>query len=208
MNTHIKLLVWNCRGAASKAFYRYSKQYMDLYKHDLYVVIETRSDPSKLTKPMKRLGFDDCISMKNVGYSGGICVAWKADKMVVNLLHKETQFIHCRIKEHVVKEWLFTAIYASPNDSIRGILWDKICSLSKDMTEPWLLAGDFNDVASSLDKKGGAPVSHRKCKLFMDKINNCKLVHLETAGPKYTWRGSLLDPRRSVHLREARQNFE
>lgn len=59
------------------------------------------------------------------------------------------------------------------------------------MTKPWLLTGDFNDVAGSLDKKGGAPVCHRKCKLFRDRINNCNLIHLETAGPKYTWRGPL-----------------
>lgn len=99
MNTHITLLVWNYRGATSKAFYRYSKLYMDLYKPDLYVVLETRSDPGKLAKPLKRLGFDDSFSIANDGYSGGICVAWKVDKIVVSLLSKETQFMHCQIKE-------------------------------------------------------------------------------------------------------------
>lgn len=77
MSTPNKLLVWNFRGEANKTFYRYRKYYMDLYKPDMFVMLETRSNPMKLTNPLKRLGFDDCISMENTGFARSIYVRWK-----------------------------------------------------------------------------------------------------------------------------------
>ncbi|CAK8578885.1 unnamed protein product [Lathyrus sativus] len=57
------------------------------------------------------------------------------------------------------------------------------------MQDPWLLVGGFNDIAGSNEKKGGAPASVHKCRVFRDRINDCKLINLETAEPKFTWRG-------------------
>lgn len=48
-------MVWNCKGDASKAFYRYSKHYINLYKPTVLVVLETRCDPSELSKTFKKL---------------------------------------------------------------------------------------------------------------------------------------------------------
>lgn len=42
MSTNINLIVWNCRCAVGKAFYRYSKFYIDMYKPIVFMVMETR----------------------------------------------------------------------------------------------------------------------------------------------------------------------
>ncbi|XP_058762472.1 uncharacterized protein LOC131635855 [Vicia villosa] len=144
-------MVWNCRGAASKAFNRYSKHYIDAYKSDVFVILETRSDPSLLSKILKRLGIR-CGSEGN---------------------------------------WLFTVVYASPQENKRKVLWEEIKTLAENVNSPWMLAGDFNDMAFSSEKKGGAISSTRKCKVFRDNINDCRLLQVDMAGLKFTWRGPM-----------------
>lgn len=48
MNTNNKIMVWNCLGAANKAFFRYCKTYVDSYKPDMMVIVETRCNPDKI----------------------------------------------------------------------------------------------------------------------------------------------------------------
>jgi hypothetical protein len=54
----------------------------------------------------------------------------------------------------------------------------------------WMLAGDFNDIASPFEKKGGVINSSRKCAKFVERINKCHLMDLGASGSKYTWRGT------------------
>lgn len=164
---------------------------MDLYKPSIYVVIEMRCDPSKLCKSLKKLGFHDNVFMENNCFSGGIVVSWKKNHFKVQLYHKSSQFIHVKMQEYSANEWLFTTIYASPNESRRKTLWDDLKGLAVNIRDPWILAGDFDDIASVADKKGGAPVSLCKCKIFSDRINDCKLMNIEADGPKFTWRGPI-----------------
>lgn len=52
---------------------------------------------------------------------------------------------------------------------------------------PWAVLGDFNDIASSAEKKDGG-VKDPKCILsFVDMIYECKLKTLSGKGVDYTW---------------------
>jgi hypothetical protein len=55
--------------------------------------------------------------------------------------------------------------------------------------DPWLLAGDFNDILGANEKKGGAPICLRKCLKFKERIDACQLMDLGAIGSKFTWRG-------------------
>ncbi|MCI06146.1 hypothetical protein A2U01_0027202, partial [Trifolium medium] len=59
--------------------------------------------------------------------------------------------------------------------------------------EPWLLAGDFNDIMSQDEKQGGALVNFRRCRLFQERVNDCKLLDLGAVGSKFTWRGPIYE---------------
>ncbi|XP_058753900.1 uncharacterized protein LOC131627062 [Vicia villosa] len=181
----------NCRGAAGKAFYRYSKHYIDLYRPTMFVVMETRCDPAKLTKKFKIMGFDEMIYMENQGYEGGIIAGWKKQYLSVKLEKKDLQYLHLKIESHQAKHWYFTAVYASPNEVHRQALWEELKITARGMKVPWLVAGDFNEIASIGDKKGGVPASARKFHNFRDRINQCKLMDLGASGPRFTWRGPL-----------------
>jgi hypothetical protein len=49
--------------------------------------------------------------------------------------------------------------------------------------------GDFNEIASPDEKKGGVQADIRKCFQFNRWINECNLMEVTTAGTKFTWRG-------------------
>lgn len=130
-----KILVWNCRGAASNAFYRYSKYYIYIYKPSVYMVLETRCDPKKIQKTLVSLGFDEYLVMENQRFVGGLGVAWNKEHLTVDLCKKDTQYMHLHIQSHVSISWFFTFIYASPNDVNQSCLWEDLRRIVDSMQE-------------------------------------------------------------------------
>jgi hypothetical protein len=191
MNTQSKVLVWNCRGAASTSFYRYCNQYVVSHKPDILVIMETRCDPEKLRNTFCLMGFDGFEASAGSGYVGGIVLVWKKDSVYVEPLYKKFQYMHVKVKCKHGGEWFFTPVYASPNEENRRILWEELHQFSRTINDGWMLAGDFNDIASINEKKGGIPASSRKCAKFVDRINRCQLMDLGATGSKFTWRGPL-----------------
>ncbi|MCH80961.1 hypothetical protein A2U01_0001739, partial [Trifolium medium] len=53
------------------------------------------------------------------------------------------------------------------------------------------LSGDFNDITSMEEKKGGVSASIRRCNKFRERISACNLLDLGAMGPKFTWRGPI-----------------
>lgn len=51
------------------------------------------------------------------------------------------------------------------------------------------VGGDFNDITRNADKTGGAQALRRNDKIFRDIIHDCKFLDIETADPKFTWKG-------------------
>jgi hypothetical protein len=185
----ISFFVWNCRGAASPAFYRNCKQYIDKNRPSLIVIMETRTSPTNLQRTIQLLGFDGYQFADTNGYSGGIIVAWKEGVIGIDTLSNHFQFLHLKVTLQGGKTFFFTPVYACPQEEGRNELWRELKNISRSMVGEWLLAGDFNDIMNQAEKKGGVPVSQRRCVKFMDRVNDCNLLDCGVVGPKFTWRG-------------------
>ncbi|MCH90293.1 endonuclease/exonuclease/phosphatase family protein [Trifolium medium] len=70
-------------------------------------------------------------------------------------------------------------------------LWQKLLNISRNIHGSWPVAGDFNDTVFPDEKKGGAVVSIRKCNIFLNNINACKLMDVGSVGARFTWMGPL-----------------
>lgn len=138
------LIVWNCRRAARKYFFRFSKYYIDMYKLEVFAIMETRCDPVKLQVPLQKLGFHKLFLVENVGYAGGIMVACKEDNLKVELLSSMDRAIHLLITNNSGQKWCFTVVYASPNEIMRKHLWENMKLVSDNMVMPWLATSDLN----------------------------------------------------------------
>ncbi|WJX64016.1 hypothetical protein P8452_48843 [Trifolium repens] len=137
------------------------------------------------------LGYDDYVASEGQGFAGGIIVAWKKDYIQVDVIVKKFQFIHMKVNYTGGRWWYFIAIYASPNESNRSNLWNDLKVIAGNMTEAWIIAGDFNDIMSEDEKRGGVRASIRRCSKFRERVEACNLIDMGAAGPKFTWRGPL-----------------
>ncbi|XP_061351262.1 uncharacterized protein LOC133296317 [Gastrolobium bilobum] len=114
---------------------------------------------------------------------------WNQASFSVELVEKGEQYILTRITFHNKKPFLFSAIYANPRLEKRKELWDTVRRQHAMIQEPWMLAGDFNDIVSTEEKRGGAPVDLNVCATFGSVLDNCQLLDLGYSGPLFTWKG-------------------
>ncbi|GAU51239.1 hypothetical protein TSUD_129860 [Trifolium subterraneum] len=135
--------------------------------------------------------YRDFVATTVEGYAGGILVAWMKEYITIDVCIKNFQYIHLRVKYPNGEWWFFTPIYASPIETKRNNLWNDLKALASSIYEPWLVAGDFNDIASADEKGGGVTASRRKCNIFKERIDACNLIDMGAMGPKFTWRGPI-----------------
>ncbi|PNX90274.1 hypothetical protein L195_g046397, partial [Trifolium pratense] len=183
----------SAQGAANNSFYRNCKQYIDIHHPEIFVIMELRTHPLKIKNSIEMMGFDGFLFSENRGFSGGIVIAWKKSVADINCIHSDFQFLHTRLVINGRQQFLFTAIYASPVEENRQDMWAKITNIANTVQESWLLAGDFNDIMNQEEKQGGALVNIRRCKVFQERVNDCKLLDLGTVGSKFTWRGPIYE---------------
>lgn len=134
-----RILIWNRRGATNPSFYRYRKQYFDVHKLDMLVILETRLDPLRLHKTFINLGFDAFEYLENRGYAGGICVVQKKNKVDVVVHETHFQFIHLRVR-FINGPWQqFSSVYVSPIEGMRSHMWKVILHIASTKLGAWLL---------------------------------------------------------------------
>ena len=104
------------------------------------------------------------------------------------LLSAIEQEIHTSVKVHSSDlTWLIYAIYASPRLAERRILWENLKIVAHLHNLPWLMLGDFNEILSEEDKFGGNRANVNKALEFKECLDDCNILYLGFAGPKYTW---------------------
>lgn len=97
-----------------------------MYKPEVFVFMETRCDPLKLHKPLKKLGFKQFFSIVNEGVAGGIIVAGKYDQLKITWCAQEEQWIKLYMRSADGTDWRFTSVYASPSEQRRKVLWEAL----------------------------------------------------------------------------------
>ncbi|XP_019234732.1 PREDICTED: uncharacterized protein LOC109215172 [Nicotiana attenuata] len=83
--------------------------------------------------------------------------------------------------------FIVTFVYAKCDNIERIELWDSMYYLARDMTMPWLVAGDFNVIWDEEEKFGGLPVSMNEVNDFRHCVNTCNLTDLGFKGSIFTW---------------------
>ncbi|KAA3487437.1 reverse transcriptase [Gossypium australe] len=77
--------------------------------------------------------------------------------------------------------------------------WDLLRQLNYDHDTPWVMLGDFNEIANSFEKKGGRLRSEHRMLSFRTVLEDCNLNNLRFTGRWFTWeRGRFI----STNIRE------
>ncbi|KAI7988231.1 hypothetical protein LOK49_LG13G01142 [Camellia lanceoleosa] len=152
------------------------------------VPMETKVQLSSMGLFFNKLSFTASTHMDPVGKCGGIWMLWDPFKSTVMALDANSQVIHAKIKRDNFSDWILSAMYASPIPRSHDALWENLESVADNMTEPWLVAGDFNDFACQNEKRSFSTAQdHTRTRKFQARLNRCKLMDLGCSGPRLTW---------------------
>ncbi|XP_074328314.1 uncharacterized protein LOC141666219 [Apium graveolens] len=98
------------------------------------------------------------------------------------------------VKKSNFFSWRLTGIYGESGRAQRHKTWELLRNLSRDANLPWCLLGDFNNVKSRADKKGGHLYPNHLVEGFNACLQDTELQDLDIIGHQYIWeRGRNID---------------
>lgn len=94
------------------------------------VLVEPRISGVQANRAIRRTNYPNSHQIEASGFSGGIWLLWKHD-IRLSVLHNHKQFMHVMVADSSGgNQYLFTAIYRSPNPTVRQWLWRDLLKLS------------------------------------------------------------------------------
>ncbi|KAI9113143.1 hypothetical protein K1719_015668 [Acacia pycnantha] len=156
--------------------------------HDL-IEGETKVEDKNRLQCLLSLGFDGMAFVPSVGRSGGLVAVWRSDRVDVAIDGLDRQFIHLKCSFDGGSPFFFTSIYSIPDQLHKQLLWNALEGYASVIDHPWVVMGDFNDIATAMEKSGGSGRVESRMRRFTDRLQRCRLSDLGSCGPKFTWKG-------------------
>ena len=159
------------------------------HRPNILIIIEPRIAEARAQGVIDTLPYSHSSRVDPVGFSGGIWLLWNEGlSFSVEIITCSEHIIHALIKVHSPSlSFLFTAVYAPPQFNKCKPFWDYLQNLTVNISLPWLLLGDFNDMISEEEKLGGLLVNRTRMMAFRNCLENCGLMDLGFYGPCFTW---------------------
>ncbi|XP_072087424.1 uncharacterized protein [Arachis hypogaea] len=132
-----------------------------------------------------RLGYYPVGIVDAVGHKGGIWFLSANLKFSCKILWAMNQCVTLEI-DGGGRRWICSAVYGSPQATTRVELWSHLLDIGLCIQDPWVVVGDFNDILSVHEVKGGNYYSTRSS-VFASTLDSCGLFDLTTSGRRFTW---------------------
>ncbi|CAL1383060.1 unnamed protein product [Linum trigynum] len=156
-------------------------------------LMETKQTKEENKVLQKELGFEEGDSYSAVvsprNRAGGLSIWWK-DGIQLEVMSITQNLIDVKITDENVGVWRFTGIYGWPEGRDKWQTWDMIRQLSDQWDGPWLCGGDFNQVQSADEKKGGNLTAEPTMNEFNECLWYAGLQDMGFQGYPYTWDNS------------------
>nr|POE93748.1 hypothetical protein CFP56_30518 [Quercus suber] len=180
-------MAWNCRGMGSTLAVRTLTDEVSTHEPLLVFLAETKAREKRIRGIQAKLNYTQGIVVPSDGRSGGLALLWKEG---VGVSFKSCSNAHIDV---VVREspssppWRATGFYGQPEAEKRYISWQLLEALRDQCEMPWIVFGDFNEIAYSFEKSGGLERDGKQMANFRDCLDRCGLLDLGFAGQRFTW---------------------
>ncbi|XP_019179038.1 PREDICTED: uncharacterized protein LOC109174248 [Ipomoea nil] len=182
----MSLISWNCRGLGGTRTVRELLGIVAQQRPLFVFLIETKACSDRVEEVRVQLGFEGAFCVDRVGFGGGLALFWR-DANVASLLSYSINHIDMEVTIPGTSAWRFTCFYGEPDRSQRQVTWDLLRRLKDQSALPWLVAGDFNDIACLSEKRGVHSHPATLIEGFNDVLGNCQLHDLGMMGGNFTW---------------------
>ena len=124
------------------------------HRPNILIIIKPHIAEAQAQGVIDTLPYSHSSRVDPAGFSGGIWLLWnEGPSFSVEIITCSEHSIHALIKVHSPSlSFLFTAVYAPPQFNRRKPFWDYLQNLAVNISLPWLLLGDFNDMISKEEK--------------------------------------------------------
>lgn len=113
---------------------------------------------------------------------------WNFREVDVRVQRIEEQFIHAEVYGLDQQlQYHVTIIYASNKWDKRINLWKDIEHMGTNITHPWIVTGNYNNVITTQDRVGGNNITEREYKYLVEMMLTTWIFEANTKGPHFTW---------------------
>jgi hypothetical protein len=120
------------------------------------------------------------------GKGGGLALYW-SEEINVNLISFGVHHIDVRIIEGNGKSWRCTFVYGEPKVQDRPEMWKLLRRIKKDVKEPWMMVGDFNEAMWQHEHFSFSKRNEKQMENFRNALSDCNLHDLGFSGLPWTF---------------------
>ena len=121
------------------------------------------------------------LAVSSEGRKGGLALLWAAG-VVVNTQTYSPNHIDANICTQNSPSWRLIGVYGHPEKEQKAETWRLMRHLRAHGTLPWLCLGDFNEILSSNETRGGDPRQVTSMVAFRHTLLQCGLADLAFRG--------------------------
>ena len=153
----MRFFAWNCRGLCQPKAVRALRMLLHSYHPSCIFLSELKiSSLSKVSKILVSVGFPHFEFVPAQSSVGGLVLAWKSPTDI-QIIFSNTNMINCIILPPAPSSlWQLTAVYGLTVYSKKHGFWQALKRIGEAFNGPWTVVGDFNNILSQVDKRGGS----------------------------------------------------
>ncbi|GLT63047.1 hypothetical protein SLA2020_356410 [Shorea laevis] len=155
------------------------------------LIVETKLSGEVARSQAASLGFAKSFVVNSDGLAGGLWLLWDDAAVSVDIVSYSDQAIHAIIKvcndPLFPTDWFLSGIYGRPQANTRALLWNELSTIANNISMPWMMIGDFNDVLDQSEKFGGNRICQARVRAYLECMNNCNMFDLGFVGNRFTW---------------------
>ncbi|XP_019159704.1 PREDICTED: uncharacterized protein LOC109156318 [Ipomoea nil] len=115
-------------------------------------------------------------------HNGGLLLVWNKDMLDLEVVSSNSQTIHCKILEGGNSQFYISFAYVRPNMRAKEVFWSECKTFRASRSGPWVMLGDFNDIAISSDHWGSDHINMSNMARFCEAYEDCGLMEVPSTG--------------------------
>ncbi|XP_059070965.1 uncharacterized protein LOC131862171 [Cryptomeria japonica] len=131
----------------------------------------------------------DSVFQEAKGSMGGLATLWNPDKVIVELINKQDNWIHCKVRTlQEDLEFSLINVYGLTKTKEKKRVWKEITDQIRMFDlEKTIVARDFNAILNNDEKCGGLRMNTRVMEDFRDFVENNNLFDVVPKTGNFTW---------------------
>lgn len=181
---------WNIRGLNNKGKQRYLIERIKKGKPQIMLLQETKITGAKMEEILKKIKPSyEIMTLDSKGSARSIAILWNPAEVMVDLWIGMRRILSRRFRMVGHKDWFLVSVVYGPHIPIeREAFLTQLLRLGSLHTKKlWVIAGDFNMITTTIEKKGGLQREDVNMERFRETQTTLHLIDINTINGKYTW---------------------